>query len=162
MTKRIPLTRGQEALVDDDDYERLMLYSWYAKSPYNCNGWYAARQEMDADIGKQYTVYMHDMVLNFPDDIVDHIDRNTLNNQKQNLRCVTRSQSAANRILPVGVSSYRGVTRSGRKWIARIAVDGERIYIGTFDTAEEAAREYDLFAVHHYGPTAITNIKEST
>lgn len=159
--KEIQLTQGKVALVDDEDYARVVAFNWYAKEPWNCLGWYAARNET-IGIKQQRTIYLHAFILNFPDcAFIDHINRDTLDDQKHNLRIATTVQSAANRELPVGVSGYRGVTRSGLYWIARIAINGNRIYLGTFDTPEEAATAYDVAALQHHGEFAVLNFQEN-
>ena len=76
--------------------------------------------------------------------IIDHIDRNGLNNRrKSNLRVVTPTESVRNRMLfKNSTSGHPGVNWSAqyRKWKARIRVDGKDVYLGRFDTLEEAIR----------------------
>jgi hypothetical protein len=159
MSKHITLTQGKQALVDDEDYERVMRYNWYVSAPRNCIGWYA-RTNMP-DNGRQRTVYLHTFVLEFPDcDYIDHINQDTLDNRKSNLRLATTNESIRHRHLPLGRSGYRGVTRSGEKWIARVATNETRVYLGTYDTAEEAARVYDDAARVLHNEFAILNFPE--
>jgi hypothetical protein len=79
----------------------------------------------------------------WPTDKIDHIDtkdpNNKLNNRIINLREVTQSENNRNRSIPANnTSGTVGVIKKGDKWEARIWVDGKCIYLGTFDTKEEA------------------------
>jgi hypothetical protein len=95
---------------------------------------------------------------------VDHINRDTLNNQLSNLRLATDSQQAQNRRLRSdNTSGYRGVgwNKGARKWRARITVDGKVIFIGDFADKEEAARAYDAAAIEHFGEFAVLNFPDA-
>ena len=95
------------------------------------------------------------------DDIVDHINQDPLDNRRQNLRLATRSQNAAN-LGPYAnnTSGYKGVDFNRGKWRARITQDGVRYFLGTFDTAEDAARAYDQKALELFGEFASLNFSE--
>lgn len=137
--KQIPLTRGMVALVDDEDYDRLAQFSWYAARKRNT--YYAVRNTKAAR-GK---IRMHRVVMQAPDDPlidVDHINRNGLDNRKENLRVCTRRENTWNMR---SQSEYGpGVTRiknghgQGYRYRARIVCAGKRISIGCFATPEEA------------------------
>lgn len=113
--KSIPLTKGQFALVSDEDYERLSAHKWYAheerKYAHAPQKFYAARSVYSFPDGVKVKkrVWMHHEVCPRREGLeVDHIDRCGLNNQRENLRLVTRSQNRINRpappkALPVGV-----------------------------------------------------------
>jgi hypothetical protein len=92
----------------------------------------------------------------------DHIDRNRLNNLKENLRPCDIQQSSRNRKYGFAASRYKGVHRhaSQQKWTARIRAEEERIYIGIFKTEIEAAKAYDLAAVKYFGEFAALNFPE--
>lgn len=91
---------------------------------------------------------------------IDHIDRDGLNNRRLNLRLSDRSQNISNRGKPVNnKSGYKGVgwsIKSG-KWTAQIIARGSRIYLGLFESPEDAARAYDEAAREHHGEFAVTN-----
>lgn len=88
--KEIILTKGYVAQVDDEDYELLNRYKWYAKV--NSTIYYAAR-----GCGNPNNKLMHRMIMNPPNDmVVDHLDGNGLNNQRYNLKVCTQSQNCRN------------------------------------------------------------------
>lgn len=92
-----------------------------------------------------------------PGDIeVDHHDRCKLNNRISNLRLATPSQQNANRILPRASGLPRGVFVKGKKYQARIQVNGKRTHLGTFPTPEQASEAYCAAAQYLFGEFALT------
>ena len=90
---------------------------------------------------------------------VDHVDGNTLDNRRHNLRSVTRSQNSINKRAPKSnTSGFKGVSqvRTG-KWAAYIKKDYQKHHLGTFDTKEEAARAYNRAARQLFGEHALLN-----
>jgi len=83
------------------------------------------------------------MIGRWPEQIVDHIDRNPLNNRWSNLREATHSQNRFNSKMTVrNKTGFKGVSPEGNRWIASIMVSGESHYLGCFATPEEAHRAY--------------------
>ena len=93
-----------------------------------------------------------------PDDCIDHINRDVLDNSWMNLRQATRSQNQANRSAYNGSASrYLGVSRRGDKWSARITANYRDDHLGTFLTEMDAAKAYDAAAVRLHGEFANLN-----
>lgn len=163
--KRIPLTRNQFALVDDEDYKELSKHKWYFnRNKKNC---YAHRQYRDSErrnkkgLKKQVVVLMHRQIMNAPKGIsIDHINHNGLDNRRQNLRFSTHSQNLQNQ--RVKEEKYKGIGKSpdGKKWQVIIAAKGVKHYLGMFTHAETAAREYDKLAKLLHGEFACLNFPE--
>lgn len=158
--KLIPLTRGYQAMVDDEDYERVMMRRWTT-----CEGKYTvyALHHFNSKATGRGCISLHRFVMNAPGEItVDHKDRNGLNCQKYNLRLATRTQQAANRVLPrtfkyKGVYNYQRVTKRNNRWQAMIRIDGKLLHLGMFATDVEAAIAYDKAAKEAWGKFAVVN-----
>jgi len=135
--KRIKLTQGQYAIIDDEDYSWLIGWNWCAlKSRHT---FYANAY---TEHGQQIT--MHRLLMCHPYRLmVDHEDHNGLNNQKNNLRVVTPRGNNANLRSP-GSSVYTGVSWSVfyKKWKASISIGNYNHTLGCFDLEVEASEAY--------------------
>jgi hypothetical protein len=158
--RTIPLTKGQVAIVDDEDYERLSKHKWRSNFSKNTNSCYAIRHSPMVN-GTRHTVPMHREVMNAnPGETIDHINHNTLDQRKENLRVCTVQQNQANRkMISTNTSGYKGVVwqRRHKKWRAQIRFNGKLIGLGYYDTALDAALTYDRAAVEYHGEFALTN-----
>ncbi len=148
----IGLTQGQFTIVDIEDYEWLNQWVWCAHFNRSSRAFYATRNVYEN--GKQIYLSMARAILDAkPGEIVDHVNRNTLDNRRANLRVVTSNQSNRNRrLLSVNnTSGYRGVYwhRHTQKWYAKTKVNSRDIYLGSYDSPEQAATAYDN-AVRQY------------
>jgi hypothetical protein len=153
----ILLTGGYAAVVDDDDYESLNSFKWHA---HRASSRIYARRNTSV-LGKQIHVHMSRQILDATaGTIVDHINRDTLDNRRLNLRFVTKSQSDWNRKHPVGICGFTGVRRYRCKYQARIRTGERLIDIGIFQTAIEAALAYDKVALIERGEFAVLNFPE--
>ena len=88
--KKIKLSKGKYALVDDKDYDQLSKVSWHFNDLYATRG-------LVSD-GKLKTIYLHRFIANTPKGMeTDHINQNKLDNRRENLRICTSSQNRTNK-----------------------------------------------------------------
>lgn len=157
--KKISLTKNKVAIVDDEDFEYLNQFKWYAT--FSSGNYYAIRG-VTIEKHKQRGLTMHRVIMNAPNGVmVDHINHNTLDNRKENLRLCNNTQNQQNRILisKHTTSGFKGVTwhKRDNKWTAAIRVNGKRIYLGYHNTAEKAAHAYDDAAKKYHKEFASLN-----
>ena len=143
MSQEIPITRGRCVIVDDEDYERLSKYRWQAHdNRKQCV--YARRSTWSG--GKKGHVFMHhEIVGNVAHGLeVDHVNGNTLDNQKSNLRLITRRQNLQNNHKKNKTSQFVGVSweKDRKKWRSQIAINGKTICLGRSDNEYEEHLKY--------------------
>lgn len=156
--KEIALTQGKVALVDDEDYERILL-----AGPWTFDGRYARGTAYKG--GQPYKVRMHQLIAGVSGEVeIDHIDGDKLNNRKCNLRACTRGENQRNRgPTKASATGIKGVSIEGRKFLCQIQVEGIKTRLGTFDCPLEAARAYDEAALSNFGEFAwLNNLTEIT
>lgn len=168
VTKEIPLTNGMVALVDDEDYDRLARYRWYPRKGrrgafYAFRMEYIPRQHPDGEasaICRQMQRDVLDPDMTLPRHIIsDHINHETLDNRKSNLRLVDNRTSVLNRRTFLSNKiGYRGVTFHKGRYHARIRSLGRLYYGGGHDSAEFAAAAYNALALQHHGEHAQLNV----
>jgi len=152
--KEIPLTQGKVALVDDDDFEWINQWKWRFDS-----GGYAVREVNNTSF------YMHRFIMDTPKGMqTDHINRDKLDNRRENLRICNASQNKINEDLrSTNTSGYKGVgyitnkRKRNKRWVATIWKDYKAICIGYFHTPEEASLAYNKKALELYGEFAESN-----
>jgi hypothetical protein len=159
--KRIPIgSTGFFAIVDDDDFDRLSSHRWSLSGSYKKSGIRYAATRVRVN-GRSTSVSMHRMVMSCGGPyVVDHINRDGLDNRKLNLRICTQGQNLANQIGHASRrrSRYKGVAkRKNGAWEANIVREGKQRYLGRFGSGEAAARAYDTEAVKTWGGFARTN-----
>lgn len=150
------MSQGKVALVDDEDYEWLNQWKWFANNPYK-NLWYAVRNITLPDKSRTL-IKMHRLILELTDYSIkgDHIDGNGLNNQRDNLRPATHSQNIANK--HNYKNKYLGVSlRSGQKsYQAYVCKDGV-LLTKTFKSERDAVIWYNWAALTIHGEFARLN-----
>ncbi len=134
--KEILLTQGKIAIVDKDDFEWLKERMWYAKKD-KFGFWYA----YDTKTKEK----MHRVIMSTPPNLyVDHINHNTLDNRKNNLRNVTPSQNQMNtKISKRNKTGVKGVFKRGEKYTASINENITSHYLGICSTLTQAKEAYD-------------------
>ena len=143
------------ALVDDEDYERLIGFTWYVRKN-NC----VQRFHIRLKGGSQKSISLASEIMHQLEQMFDHKDRDGLNNQKYNLRPCNQSQNMMNRTKTKNCSSiYKGVCWSKlmRKWHARIKINGKVIHLGYFTDEKVAAIAYNNKAVELFKEFANLN-----
>lgn len=142
---QIPLTQGEFAVVDPEDFERISAMKWHAvRANKKC---YAKRDR----------TYMHHEIMGFPEKgfVIDHINGNGLDNRKSNLRFATFSQNASN---SVSNRRYRCVFSAPRNtFVVRIAHDSQQHYGGVFKNISQAACAANALLSKLHGPHARLN-----
>jgi len=150
----IKLTKGQVAIVDDEDFEELNQYKWYAHK--TGNTFYAGRNVKGLN---RTTMHMHQTIMNAPEGAdIDHINGDGLNNLKSNLRIVTHRQNTQNRHATKS-SIYPGVgwCKKDKKWRAYITINGKDKHLGNFGVEADAYAAY-LKALEGIGETCVNEI----
>lgn len=158
--KVILTAKGQEILVDDEDFDILnSSTSWSV----NAHGYAQRHIVVSKNIYTKVKMHREVLNLNINDGfIVDHIDGNKLNNQKSNLRiCASDSNNKWNRPkykTSTPTSKYKGVSKRGGSIRARIKVFNKDISLGSFETEELAAEAYNEAAIKYFGQYANLNV----
>jgi AP2 domain len=160
----IPLTQGQVAIVDAEDFEFLSQWNWFAWWSDQSRTFYAIRNGPQAGEIRIPNIVMHREIAKCKTgEECDHKNFNGLDNRKTNLRPCTRSESMMNRrIQRSNKCGYKGVVfdsraNKGKPWRAVVSKRGKRVHLGYFLTKEAAARAYDAGAKIHHGEFAQLN-----
>lgn len=142
----VELSADLKARVDREDFARVSAFKWSTASKR-----YARRS-----VNGRH-VYLHRFIVSAPKGLdVDHINGDTLDNRRSNLRVCTRRQNLQNMQCKSKSSPYKGVSLDKRinRWRALIRVNGRRMYLGSFATDVEAGRAYKRAAKLHFGEFA--------
>ena len=125
---------NEKFYIDLLDFDKIKNYTWRK------NNWgYICTTVIENN--KKKSVFLHRLIMDFPNKIIDHIDRNPLNNKRNNLRLVTEQQNHHNFSRGFdNTSGYIGVSNTDNKidWRARIVYNGREHHLGTFQNKKEA------------------------
>jgi hypothetical protein len=142
--KKIKLSQGKFAIVDDIDFESLSKFNWY------CDNNRAVRNATMVNYKRTKRILMHRQIICAPEGIiVDHINMNPLDNRRENLRLANRSQNGMNRIVK-GVYWHKRI----KKWQASITKNRVQIHLGYFETKEQAQQVRLEAEVNYFGSFA--------
>lgn len=158
---KVPLTRGLFAIIDDEDWPLVSKYKWWAHA--TATGIVAQRHLRTERVGaitRRTSQNMEVLLMGRRSGFtIDHVNRNPLDNRRENLRWATRSQNMANRGMP-NKSGFRGIRPKNRSsWQARIRFQGHNVYLGTFKTKQEAAEAFRAAARAVFGDFACFDVK---
>lgn len=145
------------ALVDDEDFDFLNRLKWFSIERRKLKHYPSVKLE-------GMWIAMHSLLIDktqgMDDDVIDHIDRNTYNNQKSNLRLLEHHWNLMNSgPHRDNVTGYKGVSKEPKTgmYYARIIVHGHKYHLGTFYSAELAAKAYNRAAIKYFGNVAYLN-----
>ena len=162
--REIPLTQNKVALVDAVDYDWLMQWNWYAHWCSGAKSFYVYRvRSLKSGLGRG-TVALHRAIMDVMDSKVhvDHINHDTLDNRRANLRLATPRENTGNgRLHRDNVCGLKGVSRAKsqtRPYMARIRDNGKLKYLGCFLTPEEAHAAYMREALRIFGEFACSGV----
>lgn len=157
--KEIQLTQGKVALVDNEDYDRLVaMGKWYASQNRKNGNWYAKVGLKSGTKCGRTSIGMHRVIIGSDFKVIDHEDGNGLNNQKSNLRGCTHQQNQMNKRISRGSKTgFKGVFIRGDKYVAKCTINRRSIHLGTFETTQEASRAYNNFISSRFGEFARPN-----
>jgi hypothetical protein len=153
----IKLTRNKSTIIDNEDFDLVNQYKWFGYKDHNKEKWYVLGYKKGER--KKY-IYMHRLILSAPKGIlVDHRDRDGLNNQKSNLRLCNHSQNLQNQKKRSSLKKHKGVywCKNVNKWNAQIGINSKSYSLGYFDNEIEAARAYNNKAKELFGEFARLN-----
>jgi len=135
MAKKVPLGGDQFAIVDDEDFELVSRHRWHVMASRDRTYVYAASK-----------LRMHRLIIDAPPGVfVDHINGDTLDNRRCNLRLCTNAQNQQNTGSRGGSSRHKGVSfnKKSGKWLGAFLFEGRRYYCGLWDNEDDAARAVD-------------------
>jgi hypothetical protein len=168
MSKVIVLNDGQCAEVDDEDFRWLGAYGTW--SFYKRGGYAYTRVRISPGNGPGCVKHVamhraiaihHGIIPDDPNVIVDHINRDRLDNQKSNFRAADQTQNSANRSKQSvkATSQYKGVSydKNRNQYRAYIRVDGKMVHLGYHKDEKVAARKYNAAAKEAFGDFAHLN-----
>jgi hypothetical protein len=155
---RVPLTDGKFAIVDKCDVDAVAVCKWYATRNGRDPHTYAKGRPISGVRYRMHRFIMeiagHDLATLH----VDHINGDTLDNRRSNLRVASNGLNNAARRKVTGSVPFKGVWDNGNGcFIASISKDKKLCRLGTFPTAIEAAKAYDTAATELFGDFAVTN-----
>lgn len=144
---RVPLFGGRSTVIDLEDYQIVETRLWSANV-------YGYAQTTRGEL-------LHISIMGRRDGlVVDHINRDRLDNRRSNLRLCTRAENVVNAAKPkTNTSGFKGVTWDSirGKWKAQVYYRGKNVFLGRFDSATDAAIAYDKWASELHGSFLATN-----
>ncbi len=148
----IELTQGKHAIIDDEDFDLVNVYTWCALK--KGGNWYVSSHKHNK------ILYIHRLIMNpKKNEQVDHKNGDGLDNRKQNLRICNNQQNAFNAKGRQKTSKYKGVSwfKQTKRWRTVIMLNKKQIHIGYFEDEIEASKAYNKKAKELFGEFARIN-----
>lgn len=156
--REIKLSQNKFAIVDDEDYGELSKYKWY----FTKDG--RAVRSVKSNHNTWTPMYMHIQIVGKIEGLViDHINGNPLDNRRNNLRHVTKTQNAQNSKSHKNTSSkYKGVSwnKEKKRWLSTICISKKRYILGYYKSELDAAYVYNVWAESFFGEYVKINVLE--
>ena len=150
-------------IIDLDDLDRVLEYpyTWYAKYQYLNKGYYVYASEYIPEKQRCRSIFLHQFIVNANGKTVDHINGDTFDNRKSNLRIVEYSNNSKNRKCrnSNNTSGYRNVSwnKKENKWVVQLQINKKNKVLGRFDDVHEAGKFAEEMRVKYYGEFAGQN-----
>lgn len=155
--KKIELTQGKFATVDDGDYEIVSNHKW----SFDPKGYAFRNTDKSVPRNQRRIIYLHRQLLDAKKgEYCDHANGDKLDNRRENLRICTNAQNIQNRkIGKNNTSGYKGVFWHNRDklWFSRLMVNGKSIILKYSKDKKEVARAYNEAAIKYHGEFAKLN-----
>jgi len=150
----------KHVFIDGEDFDKIKNHTWCIKRKIGSNSYFIATTNIRGRNG-QYSIRMQDLLIDKKEGMfIDHINRNPLDNRKENLRLCTPGQNRMNSGKKINSKSqYKGVSFNKRekKYKSSITVNKKRIFLGYFKSEKAAAKAYNEAALRHHGDFACLN-----
>lgn len=155
---KVPVGTHMFANIDESDAVKVCQYRWYPhRYRRNSNVFYARTWVVED--GKRKTMRMHNLIIDVPKGmVVDHINHDTLDNTRGNLRIASAGQNARNRrIGKTNTTGLKGVIKVKNRWVATISHEGIMYRLGSFKDKISAALAYNEAASRMHKEFAVLN-----
>ena len=164
---RIELNRRTEenlwTTIDLEDLEKVINfpYSWFAKYSHTNDEYYVYASPYCKENKRCKPIFLHQFIINAEGKTVDHMNNDTLDNTKSNLRIVLDTDNSKNRKSKNknNTSGYRNVSfdKKDNKWIVQLQIEKKNKLLGRFDDVHEAGKFAEEMRQKYYGEFAGKN-----
>ena len=158
--KELLLNSGEVILIDDNDYSLVSLFKWSKTSVKKGTDYHYLKTSFTID-NKRYSILLHRLIMNAKKgQIIDHINRNSFDNRKINLRFCSNSENTSNGKMRKSKSGYKGVCwyKPYNKWVIKIYIKGRYKFLGYTNNPIEGAKLYNKYAQIHLDNYSTLNL----